>query len=50
MNAKTSVFVIYIKTIIYFLSYNLHDYTFKCSKKQFLFKGKKQLSILWETG
>ena len=44
MNAKTSVFVIYIKTIIYFLSYNLHDYT------MFLIKGKKQLSILWETG
>ena len=28
MNAKTSVFVICVKGIIYLLSYNLHDRTF----------------------
>ena len=31
MNAKISVFVIYIKAIIYLLLYNLHDCTFNCS-------------------
>ena len=28
MNAKISVFVIYVETIIYLLLYNLHDCTF----------------------
>ena len=29
MNAKLSVFIICVEAIIYFLLYNLHDYTFK---------------------
>ena len=29
MNAKISVFVIYVEPIIYLLLYNLHDCTFK---------------------
>ena len=29
MNAKISVFIIYVETIIYLLLYNLHDCTFK---------------------
>ena len=29
MNAKISVFVIYVETIIHLLLYNLHDCTFK---------------------
>ena len=32
MNAKISVFVICVEAIIYFLSYNLHDCTFKNAK------------------
>ena len=34
MNAKTSVFVIYVEAIIYVLLYNLHGCTFK--GKQFV--------------
>ena len=30
MNAKIPVFVICVEAIIYLLSYNLHDCTFKC--------------------
>lgn len=33
MNVKISVFVIFVETIIYFLIYNLRDYTFKFRKK-----------------
>ena len=32
MNVKISVFVIYVKAIIYLLSYNLHGCTFKIKK------------------
>ena len=28
MNAKISLFVIFVETIIYLLLYNIHDYTF----------------------
>ena len=33
MNAETSVFVIFVETIIYLLLYNLHDCTFKRKRK-----------------
>ena len=29
MNAKISVFVIYVKAIVHLLLFNLHDFTFK---------------------
>ena len=34
MNAKISVLVICVKTIIYLLLYNLHDCTFKVKENQ----------------
>ena len=41
MNAKISVFVIGVEAIIYLLSYNLHDRTFKDAKEK---KKKKKKS------
>ena len=38
MNAKTSVFVIFVEAIIYLLLYNLHDCTFKGQHKKFSMK------------
>ena len=35
MNAKISVFVIFVKVIIYLLLHNLHDCTFKPNKQVF---------------
>ena len=37
MNAKISVFVIYVEAIIYFLLYNLHDCTFNKKKTFYIF-------------
>ena len=34
MNAKISVFVIYVEAIIHLFLYNLHDCTFKFEKSQ----------------
>ena len=36
MNAKISVFVIWVEAIIYLLLYNLHDCAFKNEQKGFL--------------
>ena len=38
MNAKMSTFVIYVEAIIYLLLYDLHDCTFKDSKRFKRFK------------
>ena len=43
MNAKTSVFVICVETIIYLSLYNLHGCTFK----SMYVKDKNQLSFLY---
>ena len=32
MNAKISVFVIFVEAIIHLLLHNVHDYTFKLNK------------------
>ena len=39
MNAKMSVFVIYVEAIIYLLLYNFHDCTFE-QVNLFIFPGK----------
>ena len=36
MNVKTPMFVTFVEVIIYLLSYNLHDCTFKFAKYFFL--------------
>ena len=45
MNAKISMFVICVKAIIYLLSYNMHDCTFKRARNVNWHKYKKSLKI-----
>ena len=46
MNAKMSVFAIFLEAIIYLLLYNLHDYTFNQDCENRLFQDMVHVNVI----